>query len=149
MENFTETTTSEKSLTFNSDINQYLIETTKWTKFLSILGFVVWGLCVLFFSFSTLTTIGKGHGSPVLVSILGILLIGIIIWLSFYPIHYLFKFSSDTKQAILSNNQSQLVDGFEKLKSYFKFIGICTIVCIACWVVGIIIALGVSSSHFR
>ncbi|MCR5863586.1 DUF5362 family protein [Flavobacterium sp. J372] len=51
---------------------------------------------------------------------------------------YLFKFASNTKKALNSNNSDSLTDAFENLKSHYKFLGIVMIIVIASYIVGII-----------
>ena len=68
--------------------------------------------------------------------------------LYFLPINYLYKFSSNMKHAISTNNQASLTSAFEYLKSHYKFIGIITLVVIGLYILMFLILMvnGVSSA---
>ncbi len=49
----------------------------------------------------------------------------------FFPIYYLFKFSTNMKEALLHSNEENIDEAFINLKSHYKFMGIFTIVFIS------------------
>lgn len=105
-----------------------LNETRKWTSFLSILGFVFIGLIVVGgFSIGTIMSAFSDESLPFPGYTLGFvyLIIGAIY---FFPIYYLFKFSTHMKEALLHNTEESIEDAFVNLKSHYKFVGIITIV---------------------
>ncbi|RZJ73175.1 MAG: hypothetical protein EOO45_10310 [Flavobacterium sp.] len=123
----------------------FLKETAKWAMFLSILGFIGLGFCVLFalmmFSMggamatdemAGMEGMGGGMGA---MAAMGGTFIGVVYLLIavfyFFPVYYLYKFASNTKQAFANNNTEQLTGAFENLKSHYKFIGVLTIIGIA------------------
>ena len=60
--------------------------------------------------------------------------------LYFFPVYYLFKFSTSLKAALLSKNNQLLDSAFENLKSHYKYIGIMMVI-----VIGIYIVFGVGA----
>lgn len=141
MENFENTFQEENALSVNNEITSYLRETTKWAKFLAIFGFVmigllmVGGLVALGFS-SAIEDIG---GMPQMGAMVFVYLIIAVLY--FFPLIYLYRFSTRIKEAIMAHNEAALTSGFENLKSLFKFMGIMTIVMISLYVVIFLVAI--------
>ena len=131
-----------KAMEFSPQSVIYLNETRKWTLFFSILGFVFLGLCVLgaIFMATMFSTIAGGNlpfpGMGVAMGI-GYFLVGV---LYFFPIYYLYKFSTYSKNAIYNEDSEQLNLAFKYLKSHYKFIGILTIVLLSIYVLIFLIA---------
>lgn len=120
---------------------EFLAETAKWATFLSILGFIGIGLMVIVALFvlvigaSTSTSASFAPlGGGAFVSIFYFIVAGFY----FVPINYLYKFASNMKNAIRTNNQSSLTTSFEYIKSHYKFIGILTIVMIGIYILMIL-----------
>jgi hypothetical protein len=128
----------------------YLNQTRKWTYFLSILGFITCGILALLglflstflsildefsnnFSDSTSLT----GGALIFVSIF---YIGIAL-LVFLMYRYLYRFSTQLKAALESNNSATLEESLKNLKSYWKFTGIITIIVLGFYVLGVLAAL--------
>lgn len=128
----------EKQLVFTEEIKDYIMETVKWSKFLSILGFIFVGIMSIFgilmmFSlggtlFSNAVGLNNIPGFPAgMFSVVGFVYFGIAL-LYFFPVYYLFSFATKTKNAILCNDNQLLEEGFAKLKSHYKFVGILTLI---------------------
>lgn len=141
MENIENTQPVENLLTINSEIKGYLLETSKWGKFLAVIGYAGMGLLFLlgvvfivgFSIFSSFSSVGFP------MKIMGF--VYILIAVSYYfPLNYLYKLSIQLKQGINSINQQTVTSGFENLKSLFKFMGILTIVVLSIYAL-IIIAI--------
>ncbi len=138
------------SLHISSSISTFLTTTYKWTKFLSILGFVMLGLMGL----GGLGLIVSGAsipGSAAPAALMGVIYIAMCA-IYFFPTLYLYNFSVKMKTALTASSQDELEASFENLKSLFKFIGILTIVMIALYILIIIfgiIAAGVALSMMR
>lgn len=123
-----------------------LNETRKWTKFLSILGFIGIGIMIIvgifagsIFSSTIDNSITGGMGFPsVLFSFIYIIMAAIY----FIPVLFLFNFSNKMKVALFSNNQEALYEAFNNLKRHFKFIGILVIVLLVIYVT-IFIGVGI------
>jgi hypothetical protein len=60
-------------------------------------------------------------------SMVGLIYFGIAL-LYFFPVYYLYMFARKTKNAILCNDNQMLAEGFSKLKSHYKFVGILTLI---------------------
>jgi hypothetical protein len=142
MENIENAQHFENPLTIDNEIKGYLLETSKWGKFLAIVGFIGMGLLLLlgiaflvgFSSFSSIT----GVGLPM--RIIGFVYILISV-LYYFPLKYLYNFSVQSKQGITLTNQKTITSGFENLKSVFKFMGIFTIVVLSLYALIIVVAV--------
>ena len=110
----------------NSEIKSYLAETARWGYFLSIVGFIGIALIVLiglFFVGFMASLLGQaGIFSPISLSFS--FLFGAVLY--FFPVLYLFRFSSKMKLALRTDNEAELTSAFENLKSLYKFMGILT-----------------------
>jgi hypothetical protein len=137
--------TELEQLTLTSSAKRFLKETAKWSKFLSILGFVGIGL-MLIFSIFTGTMIGilqNTVSQPLpkglaITSSITYLLIAIIY---FFPMYYLFQFSNRMKKALLMKNDETFEKAFEMLKSHYKYIGVLTIITMSLYLFFIVIML--------
>ena len=132
MENLERNEQENNLMTINLEIQNYLKETSKWSKFLAIIGYVGIGLIlimaiVVMIGFSNISNI-YNSGFPM--SIFGIIYILIAV-LYYFPVTYLYKFSININQGLNSNNSESITYGFQNLKSLFKFMGISTVVVIS------------------
>lgn len=126
----------------------YLLETTRWTKFLAIMGFILIGLMVVgslfLFAFgasmsSTYSSGMSGFGG--LGGYMGIgmgLLYLLIAAFYLFPIISLFKFSTNMKLGINTNNAELITEAFRHQKNLYKFIGILTIIVIVLYLLIIV-----------
>ncbi|MDV6166992.1 hypothetical protein R1T16_01045 [Flavobacterium sp. DG1-102-2] len=120
----------------------FLKSAAGWGMFLSIVGFV----CIAFGLLGSLAIMTAGDafkampGAAGLMSAisLGVTMLVFIILL-FFPVFYLFKFATTTKQAVLENNTQGITKAFGNLKSYFLWSGILTII----WIVSYIGFVGI------
>ena len=122
----------------------FLTEIAKWTTFFAILGFIGIGFMVIVaLIFMTLgASLGSYNsmipmGGGFFVSFLYLVLAAFY----FFPVNYLYKFSSNMKNALRSNNQQSLTLAFGYLKSHYKFIGILTIVVLSLYLLLILITI--------
>src|SRR5690606_38683392 len=125
-------------LNLSEEIKGYLRETSTWTLFLSILGFVGIGIMVLAGIFMSVLFASTGVQDPYeslgfSMSWMGGFYI-ILAVVYFFPVLYLFKFSRKMKSAITSKNNNDLTTAFQNLKSHYKFVGILTIALIALYI---------------
>lgn len=136
-----------QSLNINDVAVVYLNETSKWGKFLAIMGFIAAGLTILlgFFS-STLMPliynkqIGMGMMPSAFTYFLAVIYIAIGV-LYFFPSLYLYKYSEKIKEAIHSRNSQALTEAFQNQKSLYKFWGILTIIVLALYALMILFGL--------
>lgn len=130
---------SPSGLTISESAMNYLTETGKWTKFLSILGFIFIGLIVFMALFlgtilSSLTGGQMDNWPNGMQGLFGglYLIMGIVY---FFPTFYLWKFSQKLKLAISTQNSNELNAAFSNQKSFYKFWGIFIIVAIGIYIV--------------
>jgi hypothetical protein len=131
----------------------YLGETARWAKFLSIVGFVLCGVMIILalFAGSILTGFSRLGNSEALTTTMGLsgafisLIYIVIALLYFFPCLYLFNFSSKMQMALRNNDQTYLNASFSNLKSCFKFVGILTIVFLSFYLLGTIVIVSVAS----
>ena len=114
-----------EALWISEDVRSYIYETAKWTKFLSIVGFIFSALTALtaFGANAFLSTIAAASpDSPLLkVGAAGITIVYLLLAvIQFYPSFQLYKFSIAANQAILFGEQATLSEAMGKLKSFFK-----------------------------
>lgn len=123
----------DTSLELTNRSLSYLNETRKWTMFLAILGFVFLGIMVIFsLSFSAIFSSISGEEAklPFPGFLIGFIYL-ILAVVYFFPILYLYKFSSFIKDGILNSSSDQLDLAFQNLKSHYKFMSILFIVMLA------------------
>lgn len=132
---------SEKLIDCNDEIKYYLLESSKWSKFLAIIGYVVMGFLILLgflmmLRLPLLSVLSKGG------SMFGLGLLYILIAVIYYfPTTYLYRFSYKIKQGVHSNDESVFTDGFLNLKKMFKFKGIMMIVVLSLYALISVIAI--------
>lgn len=145
MENLTTPQTPENMLVIDETNRAFLIESSKWGKFLAIVGYVFMGMIVLiglFFIigmsvFKALTDI------PFNPAFFGIFYF-IIAIIYYFPVTYLYNFSDKMKKGLAEGNQQTMTDGFSNLKSMFKFTGILTIVMLSLYALILVIAVPIA-----
>lgn len=121
-------------LKINGQTKGFLRETAKWAQFLSILGFAIIGLLTISIigigsTFRSFPESSTGFFGPQAIFVY-ILFIAVL----FFPVFFLFRFSSNMLRALDSNNQSALVDSFSNLKSHYRYLGILTIIVIILYI---------------
>lgn len=132
-------------LNVTSTIMGFLKETSTWTYFLSILGFIGIGLMFLFGVFFSVAMRLMPGGNPyeglgMDMSYFGLIYI-VLALLYFFPVLYLFNFSRKTKLALKTNNNDDLTAAFSNLKSHYKFMGVFAIVIISIYILAFVIAM--------
>ena len=116
----------------------HLLETTKWAKFLAIVGFVLCALIVItgiFFGSVMGSMLGNvSETNPGLTGGLSVVMAVVYILfalLYFFPCLFLYRFATKMKAALNGNSQEDLTISFQNLKSMFKFVGILMIILLA------------------
>ena len=127
------------------DGKKYLGQIAKWTKFLSVLGFVLLGISLLLIlTFGVVITstnryemmMGSGYYNPGVFHWSYAVVYIIIIAIYFIPLYYLYQFSNKTKQALLASDTDVLTDALHFLKKHYVFIGVFVIVCLVLYLLG-------------
>lgn len=133
-------------LRLNEISKKYLRETAKWAFMLSIIGFILVGLFVLFavliFVMSSALNSASNpfqtQGLPIaFVAFIYIIMAA----LYFFPVLYLYKFSRKMKVALLEKNTEDLTAAFSNLKSFFKFLGVMMLIIIGIYVLVFVFAI--------
>lgn len=129
-------------LIVSEEIRSYLYDSARWTNFLSIVGFITAGLIILsaLTVSSVLNTMSAGGMSPAIAKIGGTglaFVLFIYAMIVFYPSLLLYKYSTYAKKAVLYGSQEELESAMKKMKDYFKYCGILTIVLIAFYILAI------------
>ncbi len=125
----------------------WLYDTSKWARFIAILGFILIGFLIVVGLFigpvlSVLNDSMDMEASRTALSsgvIAGIYFAIAVLY--FFPIFYLFRFSNGFITAYKSENEEKINASFHYLKKHYKFIGVLTIVMIAIYVVIFAVAL--------
>lgn len=131
-----------EALWISEDVRSYLYETSKWAKFLAVVG-------LIFSILTALTAFGAGAvmnsgaisaNNPLMkLGAAGITVIYLLLAvLQFYPSMQLYKFATAANQAVLYTDQESLSAAMHKLKSFFKFWGIITIAFLALYLMTIV-----------
>lgn len=139
----------EQNLELNQLAKEALREGAKWTFFLSIMGFIgvgIMALAAIFMTiaFSSMPTELDNYG--IFGAMKGFLSLFYLLMavLYFFPIYYLYKYSSKVKTALQFNDSNLLADAFVNLKSHHKFLGISIIVILSLYlliIVGAVISM--------
>ncbi len=140
-------------LIVTEEAKECLLNTTKWTKFLAIVGCIG---CVFLLGFgitfaarlSAVNDVFRSGGADVMAAggIVGFIYI-LCALIVIYPIIKMFKFSSKTRSALLSNNEHALADALQEMRRIWKFYGLITAVCLAFEGIAIFIGLLVAVFH--
>lgn len=131
MENFENIQSVNQTLTDDSKIKTYLLEISKWGKFLAIVAIA---LIVISFITSIKLDVGLSLGT------FGVIYFALAI-LYYFPVKFLYKFLIQIKKGLESDNNQDITLGFENLKSLFKFTGILTIVILSIYALLLVIGL--------
>lgn len=134
-------------------VKNYLMETSRWGKFLAILGYVGLGLMMIFslmmlFGMSFLERSFGGmsqmyNSGALSLATMGFLYL-IIAAIYFFPIYALHTFSTRIKTGLLTNSIEDVEVAFKNLKSLFKFMGIVSIIVLSIYVLALLIAIPVA-----
>jgi len=141
---------SSQNLVITDVVKDYLLETAKWAKFIAIIGFIGIGFMILFALFfgtlmgalgSTTTFSGEKNGMSLFMGGFFTVFYILICLLYFFPIKYLYDFSTKVNNAIQINDQQLFTEAILKLKAHYKYIGILMIIILGLYAIGIIISV--------
>ena len=131
---------SEPSLVIDNEIQWFLSETTKWSKFLAIVGFIMAALIILIgFAFVLFGSALSAELPTELAfsGVIGAIYVGLGL-LYYFPAKHLYDFSTYARQALAAQHQEALVFAFSKLKSFYKFWGILMIILLVIYALAIV-----------
>jgi ABC-type multidrug transport system fused ATPase/permease subunit len=123
----------ESVLELDDDARYFLHVASKWSYFISILGFIM-----ILIMFSGVLVMGLGVGflfgnagpamaEGAIFSFIWIIYI-VMILVYFFPIYYLYKFSTRLKMAMRNDDTFELTESFRFLSKHYKFIGVLAII---------------------
>jgi hypothetical protein len=126
MENTDQDFLTELDITIDSDVRQQLYEAGKWTRFISIVMFVICGLLLLIGVFggavflSAFRSLGGRYGFLGDFGGVALILAATVIAAALAVVYYfLFNFSQKIKTALLTENTADLNTGLKSLKIFF------------------------------
>lgn len=134
----------EKQIALSNEVKEYLIVSSKWGKFLAIVGYVGIGLMALFAlslmaGFSAFSAYLHLHSASVGAAVGFVYLAIAAVYL--FPTTYLYRFSAGIKKGIEQEDEYSVTDGFRNQKKLFKFMGIFTVVILSIYAVILVIAI--------
>lgn len=143
---------SVKELTLTSFAKDYLKESAKWSKLLAIVGFVGIGLMVLAavfmtFAFSALSSLSEMQGDQPFPGVFLGLLYLVFAAIYYFPVMYLYKYATNAKLALETNDDETLEQSLMYLKSHHKFLGILMVIVLSLYALifaGLIFAGGLA-----
>jgi hypothetical protein len=125
-----------------NDMINSMRSTKPWTKLVSILGFIVVGFCALI---GIIMMFGGGlipHGDGMSSVVTGIMYL-IMSALYFVPSLYLLRYSSAVDKFINNMIESDMELALAYQKSFWKYVGIFSIVMLIISVIGIVAAIAI------
>ncbi|MDR1591795.1 MAG: DUF5362 family protein [Prevotellaceae bacterium] len=135
-----------QEITLTEASKGYLVTAAKWSKFLAIVNFIAAGLLIVLSIVIALfrNALASGIYDGVTFTVLVIVYIGLGI-LCLFMAYYLFDFARETLAAIPAADASVLENAFLRMKSYWKFNGILTIVVVLMCIISIAVGITAGS----
>ena len=128
---------TERGLQITPQIKSSLKETSKWTSFLAIAGFI----SILFIALAAITMgivmtsrtpeFGASNSSPLLVSALYLAIVAILA----LPLKHLYFFANRLNKALKANDQDELNHSFQQLTACHRFVGLGAVVAVVAYAV--------------
>jgi hypothetical protein len=112
-------------MNMDSTAQNHILSISKWTKFISVTGFIFGGLIVLLLvmvgteiinQLSAYSPLGTGNGTTALIILFVVVLLVAGFW-----IYFLFRASNMLKRGLQNRNAAEIGEGFKALKTYFTF----------------------------
>jgi len=124
----------------------YLAQTGKWSRFLSIIGFIFIGLMALggFFGAAIMQSMGSAYAGEAMPAGMGIafgLIYLVIAALYLYPTLALYRFSKLIRPALNNQDQQLFTEAMRHLRNVFKFMGVLTLVVLGIYALILVFAL--------
>ncbi|MFN8334794.1 MAG: DUF5362 family protein [Cyclobacteriaceae bacterium] len=127
-------------LSLTTGAKMFLKESAGWTKFISIVGFVFIGFLIIIalFAGTFLGAMMEASGMNMMGGAFITVFYLVIAVINFFPIYYLFQFSSKMKAALQTQSSELLEQAFSNLKSHYKFMGILLIIVLGLYAIALI-----------
>jgi hypothetical protein len=135
-----ENPTGQRKMELGDESMKTLNKARKWTMFLAVTGFIFLGLIIVLglLTGTFLTAFNKSdnaQGIPDLFLIAGFAAAALI---NFFPIFFLYRFSTYSAKAVSSNNPGDLKKALLYLKRFFIFLSLLLITAIVLYIAGLI-----------
>ena len=138
--------TPENPFQLDEQMRYYLLNSTKWARFLAIVGMVTAILIAItaFFTGTIMSTLSAVQQSSPMPAGIGVMLTifylaGAILY--FIPCLFLYRFAKRTRTALESSSREQLLSGMDHLNRFFKFVGILTLIYLIIVVLAFVVAI--------
>lgn len=137
-----ESSTDIKRLELNPESIRHLNTTRKWTMFFAILGFIFLGMMIFagIAAGAFLSIFNPGPEGADIPQWLFILIMAFFAILYFFPIFFLFRFSTHMRNALQEYSNEDLKKAFRNLRSYFAYLGILVIILLAFYFIALVVA---------
>ncbi|GAB2812606.1 hypothetical protein [Ferruginibacter profundus] len=131
---------SETELTIDNEASGYLVETSRWAKFIAITFFSIVGLIVLFFAFYSDTLINSNTFSAssyenpddfktafIIGLVVALVVIVAVVGVTYY---FLLAFANRIRKGLAAENITMVNDGLKALKVHYIIIAILSMISI-------------------
>lgn len=145
-----ESSIENKNLEIGNESIKALNITRKWTMFQAVLGFIGIGL-FLIIGLATgifLSIFNGGNSSMVIPEWIVFIAVVLIAAIYFFPVLFLFRFSTHTSSAIRNNDGKELHKAFKSLKAYYVYSGVLIIIILVAYA-AILITTGISVDFLK
>jgi len=146
METYEINPTTDDSLSITREMKENLLEMTKWSKFLAILGFVGLGMIVVSAIYGLVIGSMSRYSYLENAGIAALIYIAIAV-VYYFPVNFLYKASVGIKDGLILSNKIDLESGIDNLKSHYKYIGITAIVLVSLNIILIFVGLLAITLH--
>lgn len=131
------------------ELLQPLLATKPWVRLCSIVGFVMTGFMVLagifmIIGMGAVATMGGDPGMAgmgVGFGIFGGVLYMLLSLIYFFPSLFLHRYANSIAQADRTNSNSDIAKALEYQKSFWKFVGIMTLIFVSFFLLGMLLAI--------
>ena len=132
------------------DVSQVVVEilrkTKPWVRFLSVLGFIGLALALVGAAVGLVMTASAGGGlGPMVIQVAALI---VVILFEFPALFFLSRYASRIKNLVSSGHPQDLEDALSAQKSFWKYVGILTLVMIILYILGLVGVLLFAGSMF-
>lgn len=126
---------NQANLVVQEEAKEALRSSAKWSMFLSIIGFIGIGIMLLasLVVNSAMSSMPETPGMGMFGNIKGFISAVYVLMAILYipPIYYMFKYATEVKNSLMTNNSDILTTAFVHLKGHHKSLGISVIILIS------------------
>ena len=139
-----------RRIEIEQDTLRHLDATRKWTMFFAVIGFIFLGLLLIggIAAGAFLSVFRSGQLDTGLPQWILIPVFIVIAAIYFFPVLFLFRFSTNMRNAVQTLQKDDLHKAFKNLRAYFAYLGVLVIIGLIFYVVALIIA-GSSLAFFK